>query len=319
MQDIPTIRIAVIAGGPSAEAEVSRSSGRGVAAALKETWSDVTLLELDAQLPARLLDGGYDVVFPILHGPVGEDGTIQGFLEILGLPYVGSNVLASACAMDKIVAKQMFRAFGLPVARDVIVEAGEPLDAAIARIESTLPRDVVIKPVGQGSGLGVGFASTRDELTAALREALAFGDHVLVEERIFGKEITCAVLERPQPEAFPTLEVRTPAGSWYDFQHRYTQGLSEHVIPAELPDEQNRRVMEIAVTAHRALRCRDLSRADFTVPAEGEPVLLEVNTLPGMTPTSLFPDEARAGGFDFAALVKHLVLRAFSRRAVTGA
>lgn len=315
MAAVPVLRIAIIAGGPSAEAEVSRSSARGVGDALRATWPDVTVVELDEAIGSKLITGTYDVVFPVLHGPIGEDGTMQGFLEVLGLPYVGSGVLASAIAMNKIVAKQVFRCWGLPVARDVIVDRTEPVDAAVKRIRGALPRSVVIKPAGQGSAIGVGFASTRDELVAALRVAFEYGDRALVEERIEGKEITAAVLERPDPEALGAIEVRTPKGAWYDFEHRYTQGLSDHIIPAELPAEQSRRVLEVAVAAHRALGCRDLSRVDFVVPATGEPVLLEVNTLPGMTSTSLYPDAARAAGLPFEDLVKHLVLRGWERRA----
>jgi D-alanine-D-alanine ligase len=310
---LPTLNIAVIAGGPGAEADVSRSSARGVAEALRETWPDVTPLELDSELPAKLINRRFDLVFPVLHGPPGEDGTVQGFLEILGIPYVGSGVLASACAMNKIVAKQIFRAFGLPVARDVIIERNENVDEAVDRVLRALPMNVVIKPVAQGSAIGVTLAASREELSKGLREALTFGDRVLVEERIAGKEVTCAVLDKPESEALTTIEVRTPQGSWYDFEHRYTQGLSDHIIPADISDEQNRRVMEVAVMAHRALGCRDLSRSDYVVPPQGEPILLEVNTIPGMTPTSLFPDAARASGYSFADLVRHVVLRAFER------
>jgi D-alanine-D-alanine ligase len=312
--DIPVLKVALIAGGAAAEAEVSHASARGVRDALQATWTEVTVLELDATLGARLVAGGYDVIFPVLHGPVGEDGTIQGFLEILGLPYVGSGVLASAVGMNKIVAKQVFRGRGLPVAQDVVVDRGEALESAVERIATALPREVVIKPCGQGSSIGVSFASTREEVGAGLRRALEYGDGALVEERVAGKEITAAVLERPEPEALVAIEVRTPPGSWYDYEHRYTPGLSEHVIPAELPAEQTRRVLELAVAAHRALGCRDLSRVDFVVPAAGEPVLLEVNTLPGMTATSLFPDAARAVGLPFPELVKQLVLRAWGRQ-----
>ena len=308
------LKIAVIAGGPAAEAEVSRSSARGVAQALKESWPHVSLIELDSELPAKLISSSFDVVFPVLHGPVGEDGTVQGLFEILGIPYVGSGVLASACAMNKVVAKQIFRAFGLPVAREVIIDSKQAVKDAVDQVVAALSANVVIKPVGQGSALGVAFADSPETLAQGLRDALAFGDRVLVEERIAGKEVTCAVLEKPDAEALTTVEVRTPEGTWYDFQHRYTQGLSEHVIPAGITDDQNRRTMELAVEAHRALGCRDLSRADFVVPPRGEPVLLEVNTLPGMTPTSLYPDAARAAGYPFADLVRHLVLRAYERR-----
>jgi D-alanine-D-alanine ligase len=307
------LRIAVVSGGPSAEAEVSRVSGRGVAEALKANFSQVDVLELDHDIMTALERKRPDVVFPVLHGPPGEDGTFQGFLEVLGLPYVGSGVAASAFAMNKIVAKQMFRIRGLPVAKDVVVRRDQPVSASEDQITAELKFEVVVKPSGQGSAVGVRFASNRAELRQALEEAFAYNEEVLVEERVHGKEITVAILERDGIESLPVTEVTTPAGSWYDFEHRYTPGLSEHIIPAPLPEEQYTRTQAIARQAHAALGCRDLSRVDFVVPEQGEPIVLEVNTIPGMTPTSLYPDAARAAGLPFEALVRHLVDRALSR------
>jgi D-alanine-D-alanine ligase len=302
-------RIAVVCGGPSAEAEVSRMSGRGVADALRSTYSNVVLLELDTSIGEALRDGGVEVVFPVLHGPPGEDGTFQGFLEILGLPYVGSAVHASACAMDKILAKHLFRNAGLPVARDTIIQRQVGASLAAKQVWETFGSQVVVKPSRQGSALGVRFPRELSEFEAALEEAFSYDERVLVEERVEGREITVGILERNGIEALPVLEVRTPSGSWYDFEHRYTQGLSEHIIPAPLPAAQYDRTQELARQAHAALGCRDLSRVDFVVPENEEPVILEVNTLPGMTPTSLYPDAARASGLSFEALVAFLIER----------
>ncbi len=306
-------RIAVVCGGPSAEAEISRVSGHGVASALKATFSHVVEMELDRTIGIRLQKKSIEVVFPVLHGPPGEDGTFQGFLEILELPYVGSGVRASACAMDKALAKGIFRAAELPVAPDMVLDRHLGKTEAAKRVIDTLGTDVVIKPVAQGSALGVHFATTPDGIEEAIQRAFVYGERVLVEERIKGKEITVAILEREGVEALPVIEVRTPQGSWYDFEHRYTPGLSEHVIPAPLPKAQYERTQEIAILAHQALGCRDLSRVDFLVPNEGDPIVLEVNTLPGMTPTSLFPDAASAAGISFEALVAHLIDRALKR------
>jgi len=307
--------VAVVCGGTSAEAGVSRVSGRGVADALAATYRHVVTLEFDNAIADALREARPDVVFPVLHGPPGEDGTFQGFLETLGLPYVGSGVQASAFAMNKAVAKALFARAGLPLARDVVIRRGDATPAALDDVLVRLAPRVVVKPASQGSAVGVRFANTTAELAAAVRAAHEFDDAALIEERIDGREITVAILDRRGTEALPVVEVRTPAGTWYDFEHRYTQGLSEHVIPAPLPPAQYERAQEVAREAHRALGCRDLSRVDFVAPPDGEPVLLEVNTIPGMTPTSLYPDAARAAGLPFERLVAHLVERALERAA----
>ncbi len=214
----------------------------------------------------RLKEAHVEVVFPILHGPPGEDGTFQGLLEIVGIPYVGSGVLGSACAMDKIVAKQVFRANGLPVARDTVVKQSEGVARAAKRVLELLGPDLVVKPSSQGSALGVLFSKNLKGLERALEQAFSYDERVLVEERIEGREITVAILERDGIEALPVIEIRTPPGSWYDYEHRYTPGLSEHIVPAPLPETQYHRTQEVAKLAHESLRCRDLSRVDFVVP-----------------------------------------------------
>jgi D-alanine-D-alanine ligase len=308
-------RVAVLCGGPAAEREVSLTSGREVAAALRSTFADVTVREPDLHLAEEFLRGSIDVVFPALHGPLGEDGCIQGLLEVAGVPYVGSDVAASACAIDKVVAKRLFRDAGLPLAREVVVERG--VDAsiadAVARVRSLLPGRVAVKPASQGSAVGVAFAETDEQLAAALEAGFRFDPRVLVEEFVVGSEITVGILESPDPVAFPVIDIRTPGDSWYDFEHRYTVGLSEHLIPAPLPQDVYDSVQDIAVRAHAALGCRDLSRVDFVVEPGGRIALLEVNTLPGMTPTSLYPDGASAAGLSFEQLVAHLVRRALER------
>jgi D-alanine-D-alanine ligase len=215
--------------------------------------------------------------------------------------------------MDKIVAKHLFRDAGLPVARDIVIQRAAGVGAGAEHVVKSLGTRVVVKPSRQGSALGVHFASGRSELEFALERAFAYDERVLVEECIEGREITVGILERPEPEALPVLEVRTPAGSWYDFDHRYTPGLSQHLVPAPLPAPQYERTQTLAIRAHTALGCRDLSRVDFVVPEVGEPTVLEVNTLPGMTPTSLYPDAARAAGWLFETLAAFLVERAWSR------
>lgn len=305
-------RIVVVCGGPSAEAEVSRASGRVVADGLRTLFRDVALIELDAAAPRALLDARPGAVFPVLHGAPGEDGTFQGFLETVGLPYVGSGVAACALAMDKVAAKAAFRLAGLTVAADRVLRTGASA-ADAARTLAELGGACVVKPARQGSALGVSLCHRTGEVVSGLMEAFRYDDVALVEELVPGKEITCALLERDGVEALPVVEVRTPPGTWYDFAHRYQPGQSMHVIPAELPEAQLHRVEEVARGAFAVLGCRDLARADFVVPEGGEPVLLEVNVLPGMTPTSLYPDAARAAGLAFPALLAHLVDRARTR------
>ncbi len=307
-------RVAVVCGGDSAEAEVSRVSANGVITALKENYTNVAQLELDGSLAPKLADFRADVVFPALHGPPGEDGTFQGFLDILGYRYVGSGVHASSFAMDKIVAKQIFAQSQLPLVMDLVIERGENVEDAVARIRDTLTDDVVIKPSRQGSALGVTLVNSQNEMQQGITDAFTFDDRLLIEKRISGKEITVGVIDTDQgTQAFPVIEVTTPEDSWYDYQHRYTSGLSNHLLPADVTPEQTKRLQDIAIKAHSILGCRDLSRADFIVPGDEEEYLLEVNTLPGMTPTSLYPDGAEGFGLSFVELVTYFIERGARR------
>ncbi|MCZ6889585.1 MAG: D-alanine--D-alanine ligase [Gammaproteobacteria bacterium] len=309
------LTVAVVAGGASAEADVSRSSAREVTAALKARFAAVEQLELDDSLYDALGKFEPDVVFPVLHGPPGEDGTVQGFLDIAGYPYVGSDVRGSAIAMDKYVAKLVFKQASIAVLDDVYVTRHDDVAASVRVIEARLGDRVVIKPTRQGSAIGVTLLPNGGDISAPLREALRFGEGVLVEPYALGKEITVGVLdlEGSEPSAFPVIEIKTATGEWYDFTNRYTPGKSEHVIPAPLPDELNVALQAAAITGHRSLGLRDLSRADFIVTDANEAFLLEINTLPGMTPTSLYPDGARANGMSFEDLMQALVHSAHRR------
>lgn len=317
-----TLRIAVIHGGPSAEAEVSRVSAAGVAAALAARGHEVRRFELDETLPGKLLASSPDVVFPVVHGTVGEDGCLQGLLEVLRLPYVGASVLASALANDKVQAKVAFRAAGLPVADELVLHRDAPLEE-LAKRAFALGASLVAKPATQGSGLGVTLLPELDgardpKLLAALENAFSLDDAVLIERFHRGREVTCGVLhlQGEAARALPPTEIRAKSADWYDFQSRYGKGGSEHLCPAPLHETTIKRVQEIALGAHRALGVRDLSRADFVVgpgDAEAEVILLEVNTIPGMTPTSLFPEAARIAGTSFEALCDALARGAHAR------
>jgi D-alanine-D-alanine ligase len=290
-------------------------SAREVTKALEAAGHRPTTVELDGQCAAGLLALRPDVVFPALHGPPGEDGTVQGFLQLLGLPCVGSGVHGSAVAMDKSLAKAAFRRVGLPVAEEIIIDADADLEDAAARILETMGDRVVIKPLRQGSALGTTRMPNGGDVVDGLAEALRYGHGVLVEPFVLGREITVGVLDlhRQQPVATPVIEIRTALDEWYDYTNRYTPGKSEHVIPAPLPKPVLEELQRITLEAHRVLGLRDLSRADFLVTDGDGIVLLEVNTLPGMTPTSLFPDGAAAMGLDFPALTDALVRSALAR------
>ncbi len=313
------LNIAVLMGGASAEAEVSRNSAAQVAEALEKKGYRVTRVELDGNCTTTLLALAPDVVFPALDGPPGEDGTVQGYLEILGYAYVGSGVRGSAMAMDKAVAKQIFTAHQLPVLDDLVIPAdalkgdSEQLQKWVTHIHSQLGRQVVIKPLNQGSAIGVTPLPNGGDLLQPLTDGLQYGA-CLVEPYLLGREITVGVLETDAGLAVhPVIEITTGSDQWYDFENRYTQGQSEHIVPAVLDQATSEKLQQIALTAHTALGLRGLSRADFIVTDGGEIALLEVNTLPGMTPTSLYPDGAAHLGYDFAELMDHLVQRAWQR------
>lgn len=310
-----SLHVCVLMGGNSAEAEVSRMSAEGVARGLGGAGHRVDLVELDEHCAAALLAERPDVVFPALHGPPGEDGTVQGFLEILGLPYVGSGVHGSAVAMDKSLAKTVFRRAALPVAEDLVVGPHDPVEAAARRILDTMGERLVIKPLRQGSALGTTPLPEGGDVEEALFEALRYGHGVLVEPFVRGREVTVGVLHPhgEAPRALPAVEVRTAQDEWYDYRNRYTAGASEHLIPAPLAAPLADALASVALEAHQALELRDLSRADFLVTEGDGIVLLEVNTLPGMTPTSLYPDAAAAVGQDFPALMDTLVRSGFAR------
>jgi D-alanine-D-alanine ligase len=276
-------------------------------------------LELSAALPGALAAGRFEVVFPAVHGRMGEDGCLQGLLEVMGLPYVGSGVLASALAMSKPHAKAQLRLAGVPLAADAVVVASADLAASARRVRASVGRAVVVKPGAGGSAIGVEpvDAGVPDAALAdALGRALTYDPIVLVEEMKVGKEVTCSVLDDDQgsPRALPPTLILPQAAGWYDFRSKYAPSGSVHQCPAPFSPALIERIQALAVAAHAALGCRDLSRVDFVVDDErGDLTVLEVNTLPGMTATSLFPEAAAAAGIPFTALCDRLVRRAAAR------
>jgi D-alanine-D-alanine ligase len=250
-----------------------------------------------------------DVAFLALHGPYGEDGTIQGLLEILGLPYVGSGVLASALAMDKAMAKTVLFADGIPVPRGLVFERGSEEEAVLHRAAALLP--AVVKPARQGSSIGLSLVTEAATLRAALGEAFAHDDRVLVEERVVGRELTVGVIGNRELTALPVVEIICQQGL-FDYGAKYDPARSEEICPARLPPPVAAAAQALARRAHRALGCRGLSRTDMIL-APGGLAVLEVNTLPGMTVNSLLPKAARAAGIPFGDLLDRLLQLALER------
>lgn len=302
--------VAVLYGGISAEREVSLSSGTQVIAALRAAGFDVTPIEVGEDIIAVInaLTPRPDAVFNALHGRFGEDGTIQGVLDWLAIPYTHSGVRASALAMDKVAAKAVFAAHGLPVAPGKVVPVDE-LEAA-----DPLPLPYVIKPMNEGSSVGVEIIRKGDNRRADVARAWRFGRVAMVEEYIPGRELTVGVMGE---RALAVTEIIAEAGVFYDYESKYADGGSRHVVPAAVHPDAYDKALGVALAAHRALGCRGATRCDFRYDdTKGEPgrlVLLEINTQPGLTPTSLLPEQAAYLGMDFPALCAWMVEQATCR------
>jgi D-alanine-D-alanine ligase len=296
-------RIAVLLGGSSCEREVSLVSGASVVAALGEAGYDTVTIDIGDDIGAVLaaLEPRPDAIFNALHGRFGEDGCIQGLLELLHIPYTHSGVLASALAMDKPMAKRLFQTAGIPCADHVIAHRDKVISGDV------LPRPYVIKPLNEGSSVGVQIMLEETEPTILQSETWPFGDQVMVERYIPGRELTVAVMgDRP----LGVTELRTST-EFYDYDAKYTDGVTNHMVPAPIPPEIYQSALDHAVAAHQILGCRGVSRADLryddTGSDPGELYMLEINTQPGMTPLSLVPELAEYAGISFVELVSWMV------------
>ncbi len=307
--DVTQNKVAVLAGGWSDEKDISMQSGTACANALRGAgFKDVELLDVaDSDFVVKLAQGGYDVAFVAMHGHYGEDGCIQGLLEILHMPYTFSGVLASALGTEKEVAKSVYKAAGIPVPEGIDVApdtklTSEQADELVARLG--LP--IFVKPAANGSSFGVTRVTEASGLNDAIEKAGAQGDRVLLETCIEGTEITVPVIGNDDPQALPIVEI-VFSSPFYDINAKYEPSSMHHVIPARIPEEAYRKAQEYAVAAHKALGCRGTSRSDFIVKKDGTPVILEINTIPGMTERSLIPDSARHAGIEFPELCKRFV------------
>ncbi|MGC7878811.1 D-alanine--D-alanine ligase [Desulforudis sp. 1031] len=302
-------KIGVLMGGHSAEREVSLKSGTAVLKALAEKGLNAVAIDLGEKPAAQIEGAGIEFAFIALHGRFGEDGTVQGLLELLGIPYTGSGVLASALGMNKIATKRLLNSVGLPNPRFTVVKARpaarEGFDETAAVIAAEMGVPLVVKPCMQGSSIGVHIVRDAGDLPSALQNAFRYDRQLLVEEFIPGVEITAAVLGNDNPEVLPLIEITSATGV-YDYTAKYTPGKSFHIIPPRLPQDIQDRIKDLARQTFELLGCRGFARVDFIVGKDG-PLILELNTIPGMTEVSLYPDAARAAGISFPDLVERLI------------
>lgn len=306
MDESNMLRVAVLYGGKSSEREVSISGGTQVMRSLDPKRYRVTGYDLKTDLPLLVAEApDVDVALIILHGRFGEDGTVQGLLDLIGIPYQGSGVLGSALAMNKKLAKSLYRQAGLPVARDRVLAQNDPL--SVAELVEDLGWPLVIKPNQEGSSVGVQIVRDPAGLNEGLQQAFALDDEVLVEEYLAGREITCGVLGNSDLQALPLVEIiPTERYEFFDYEAKYKEGASREICPAPIAPELTRKAQEYGIRAHQALGLRGYSRTDMILRGE-ELFLLETNTIPGMTPTSLLPQAALAAGLTFGALLDRLI------------
>jgi D-alanine-D-alanine ligase len=328
----PRVRVAVLAGGRSSEHEISLESARSVVAALDPSRYETVVVEIDrggrwelasggAELPESSVEtlpvvadsapaatlGQVDVVFPVLHGPFGEDGTVQGLLELADVPYVGAGVAASALCMDKDLFKAVLRDRGIPVARNATLRDGdEP--------EHDFDYPVFVKPARLGSSVGISKVRNASELTAAVELARRHDDKVLIEEGVEGVEVECGVLGNRNPVASVVGEIVAHA-DWYDYSAKYDAGGMDLVVPARISADADARVRELAVESFVATECEGMARIDFFVRPDGEVIVNEINTIPGFTTTSVYAKLFEAAGISYAALLDRLVELALERHA----
>lgn len=305
MQEIKNVinkdaKIAVLCGGMSSEAEISMRSGKGCYEALQRLgFKNSELVVVDKNISEKLKDGKYDYAYNALHGKYGEDGCIQGLLEILKIPYTGCGVMASSVCMNKEYTKRMLSVDkSIPLIKSVFVRKGDD----VKELTKDLKYPLITKPVCEGSSFGMTKVNTPEELESAYKEASKYNDDVLIEEYLVGIGCTVGVLEdNGKPFATEILELR-PKNEWYDYEAKYTKGMTEFILPAQISDELTKKVKEIAVKAFEITGCSGVSRVDFLI-VNDIPYVLEINTSPGMTETSDLPAQAAAMGVDYDNLV----------------
>ncbi|MFH1361230.1 MAG: D-alanine--D-alanine ligase, partial [bacterium] len=301
--DLKQKKICVLMGGRSGERSVSLKSGQRVLDSLKKQGFNVISSDLDDDLITKLKQEKIEVVYIALHGRYGEDGVVQGMLELADIPYTGSKVLASALAMNKLATKRIFEAVGIPTPQFIEIDASCDLKKEAKKVKETFPHPFVLKPTSEGSSLGVLLIKNGEDFEKILTESVAEFKDVFVEEYIKGCEVTVGVIGKYSDlQALPVLEL-VPKKEFYDYEAKYTEGLTKFILPARLSEAMTKKVQQIALDAHKALGCYGVSRVDMIVGRDNIPYVHEVNTIPGMTERSDLPAEALAAGISFDELV----------------
>ncbi|MBO5939492.1 MAG: D-alanine--D-alanine ligase [Clostridia bacterium] len=307
------LKIVVIYGGVSSEREVSLRSGKAVFDALvRQGYRNTSLFDLTEHNLAELFTIPMDVAYLALHGWGGEDGRIQGVLDLMGVPYTGSSVEASAICMNKIRTKEILRFAGLPTPRFVTLRRADCKDLTVTKEELLRCVDLpmVVKSPSQGSSVGVYIIKKEEELLVAIQKIFALGDDLLAEEFVDGVELTLPILGNNELTVLPVIEI-TSENEFYDYEAKYTAGMCHHILPARISETARAKIEKIGSEAYRVLGCRGLARIDFILSRDDEPMIIEINTLPGMTEMSLFPDSARSVGISFEELTERIVFLAY--------
>src|SRR5574344_627385 len=293
-------KIGVLCGGPSSEADVSRRSGKNVFKALKNLgYKNVELIDIDENIAKTLKDEKIEIVYNAMHGKFGEDGCLQGMLEVMGIPYTGCGLMSSAVCMNKEYTKNILKEAGIPLIKSVLVRKDEDYKEKIKELKYPF----MLKPVSEGSSIGMYKVNTPAEMEECFQKSMECGQDVMVEEYLQGKSLTVVVLE-DGPKRFATeiVEFRTKT-EWYDFEAKYTAGMTEFIFPAQISEDMTKKVKQIAIDSFNACDCRGVSRVDFLI-ANDTPYVLEINTSPGMTDLSDLPAQSKAMGIDYDTLVQ---------------
>ncbi len=301
MKILANRKIGVLMGGLSSERTVSLASGTAVLNALKEKGYHAVSIDVGRDAAEKIHDSSIDAAFIALHGKFGEDGAVQGMLEVMGIPYTGSGILASALGMNKTVSKEIFRAKGLLVGPYEVVYKGTR--DSIPSVFDALEFPAVVKPHAEGSSVGISLVFKKEDIAPAIDLAFQYSDEVLIEKFIQGKEVQVGILGS---RALGAIEI-VPKRAFYDYAAKYEQGMSDHFFPARISDSAYAKTLEAGLAAHRAIGCRGYSRVDFIIDESEAPYILEVNTLPGMTATSLLPEIAKGVGISFPDLVEEIM------------